>query len=73
MSFAAIELKNIYVKRTPESVKTLHIVSSAFKATFTWHNIRSLQVGICILLLALDIQMVEDIDIVFLISVKGMS
>lgn len=43
MSFAAIELKNIYVKRTPESVKTLHIVSSAFKATFTWHNIRSLQ------------------------------
>ncbi|XP_038902953.1 acyl-coenzyme A oxidase 3, peroxisomal-like [Benincasa hispida] len=43
MSFAAIELKKIYVKRTPESVKTLHIVSSAFKATLTWHNMRSLQ------------------------------
>ncbi|XP_022970956.1 acyl-coenzyme A oxidase 3, peroxisomal-like [Cucurbita maxima] len=43
MSFAANELKRIYMKRTPESIKTLHVVSSAFKATFTWHNMRTLQ------------------------------
>lgn len=44
MSFAANYLKTIYVKRTPELIKTIHIVSSAFKATLTWHNVRTLQV-----------------------------
>lgn len=43
MSFAANYLKSIYVKRTPESNKTLHVVSSAFKAILTWHNMRTLQ------------------------------
>ncbi|KAL5730573.1 acyl-CoA oxidase [Ranunculus cassubicifolius] len=43
MSFAANYLKKIYVKRTPEASKTIHVVSSAFKATFTWHNMRTLQ------------------------------
>ncbi|KAJ9170880.1 hypothetical protein P3X46_018944 [Hevea brasiliensis] len=43
MSFAGNYLKMIYWKRTPESNKTLHVVSSAFKATLTWHNMRTLQ------------------------------
>ncbi|KAL6286388.1 hypothetical protein ACE6H2_010778 [Prunus campanulata] len=43
MSFAANHLKMIYVKRTPELSKTIHVVSSAFKATLTWHNMRTLQ------------------------------
>ncbi|XP_015953674.1 acyl-coenzyme A oxidase 3, peroxisomal [Arachis duranensis] len=43
MSFAAIELKMMYVNRTPESNKAIHIVSSAYKATFTWNNMRTLQ------------------------------
>ncbi|XP_019162009.1 PREDICTED: uncharacterized protein LOC109158577 [Ipomoea nil] len=33
MSFAANFLKRMYVKRKPEMIKTLHVVSSAFKAT----------------------------------------
>lgn len=47
MTFAANYLKAIYVKRTPESSKTIHVVSSAFKATLTWHNMRTLQVRNC--------------------------
>ncbi|KAL8140414.1 hypothetical protein V2J09_006435 [Rumex salicifolius] len=43
MSFAANYLKSIYVKRTPETNKTVHIVSSALKAALTWHNMRTLQ------------------------------
>ncbi|KAB1216524.1 Acyl-coenzyme A oxidase 3, peroxisomal [Morella rubra] len=43
MSFAGNDLKKIYVKRTPESNKMIHVFSSAFKATFTWHNMRTLQ------------------------------
>ncbi|KAK9906083.1 hypothetical protein M0R45_000028 [Rubus argutus] len=43
MTFAANYLKMIYVERTPESSKTIHVVSSAFKATLTWHNMRTLQ------------------------------
>ncbi|KAI5661787.1 hypothetical protein M9H77_21110 [Catharanthus roseus] len=43
MSFAANHLKMLYVKRSPELIKTIHIVSSAFKATLTWHNMRTLQ------------------------------
>ena len=44
MSFAGNDLKKIYVKRTLESSKVIHVLSSAFKATFTWHNMRTLQV-----------------------------
>lgn len=43
MSFAANYLKSLYVRRTPQSNKTIHVVSSSFKATFTWHNMRTLQ------------------------------
>lgn len=43
MSFAANYLKMLYVKRTPESNKTLHVLSSGFKAILTWHNMRTLQ------------------------------
>jgi len=45
MSFAGNYLKSIYVKRTPETNKTIHVVSSALKATLTWHNMRALQVS----------------------------
>jgi acyl-CoA oxidase len=44
MSFAGNDLKKIYVKRTPELNKIIHVISSAFKANFTWHNMRTLQV-----------------------------
>ncbi|KAL3325692.1 hypothetical protein AABB24_036767 [Solanum stoloniferum] len=43
MSFAANHLKMMYVKRTPEMNKVIHVVSSAFKATASWHNMRILQ------------------------------
>lgn len=43
MSFSVNALKMMYVKRTPESNKTIHIISSAYKATFTWNNMRTLQ------------------------------
>ncbi|XP_027342004.1 acyl-coenzyme A oxidase 3, peroxisomal-like isoform X4 [Abrus precatorius] len=49
MSFAVNVLKMMYVKRTPQSNKTLHIVSSAYKATFTWNSARTLQVSVAIL------------------------
>ncbi|XP_039069559.1 putative acyl-coenzyme A oxidase 3.2, peroxisomal [Hibiscus syriacus] len=35
--------KLMYVKRTPQSSKTMHVVSSSFKATFTWSNMQILQ------------------------------
>lgn len=44
LSFASEYLKMIYVNRTPESIKTVHVVSSALKATLTWHSMRTLQV-----------------------------
>ncbi|KAL0723847.1 hypothetical protein Bca4012_038446 [Brassica carinata] len=43
MSFAANDLKMIYVKRTPETNKAIHVVSSGLKAVLTWHNMRTLQ------------------------------
>ncbi|GAB4859615.1 Acyl-coenzyme A oxidase 3, peroxisomal [Ancistrocladus abbreviatus] len=43
MSFAANYLKSMYVQRTPETNKAIHVVSSALKATLTWHNMRTLQ------------------------------
>lgn len=43
MSFAASYLKSLYMNRTPESNKSIHIFSSAFKASFTWHNMQTLQ------------------------------
>ena len=49
MSFSANDLKMMYVKRTPESNKAIHIVSSAYKAAFTWNNMRILQVSIAII------------------------
>ncbi|KAI3985167.1 hypothetical protein MKX01_018794 [Papaver californicum] len=43
MSFGANYLKRLYINRTPQANKTIHVVSSAFKAAFTWHNMRTLQ------------------------------
>ncbi|KAL2466601.1 Acyl-coenzyme A oxidase 3 [Abeliophyllum distichum] len=43
MSFAGNYLKLLYIKRSPQLIKTIHVVSSAFKATLTWHNMRTLQ------------------------------
>ncbi|XP_017637599.1 acyl-coenzyme A oxidase 3, peroxisomal-like [Gossypium arboreum] len=43
MSFGANYLKMLYVKRTPQSNKIIHVVSSSFKATFTWSNMQILQ------------------------------
>ncbi|CAI9787648.1 unnamed protein product [Fraxinus pennsylvanica] len=43
MSFAGNYLKLLYLKRSPQLIKTIHVVSSAFKATLTWHNLRTLQ------------------------------
>ncbi|KAE8662197.1 Acyl-coenzyme A oxidase 3, peroxisomal [Hibiscus syriacus] len=43
MSFGANYLKMLYVKRTPQSNKTIHVVSSSFKATITWSNMQILQ------------------------------
>ncbi|XP_065873341.1 acyl-coenzyme A oxidase 3, peroxisomal-like isoform X2 [Euphorbia lathyris] len=43
MGFAGNDLKIMYWKRTPETTKTLHVVSSALKAILTWHNMRTLQ------------------------------
>ncbi|KAL8461163.1 hypothetical protein ACS0TY_032587 [Phlomoides rotata] len=43
MSFAGNYLKLLYVGRTPQLIKKLHIVSSGFKAILTWHNMRTLQ------------------------------
>ncbi|KAK8706514.1 hypothetical protein V6N13_050076 [Hibiscus sabdariffa] len=45
MSFAANYLKMLYRTRTPESIKTMHVVSSSFKATFSWNNMQILQVS----------------------------
>ncbi|XP_073140081.1 acyl-coenzyme A oxidase 3, peroxisomal-like [Henckelia pumila] len=43
LSFAANYLKLLYIKRTPQLIKTIHVVSSALKAILTWHNMRTLQ------------------------------
>ncbi|MQL80847.1 hypothetical protein Taro_013309 [Colocasia esculenta] len=43
LSFAANHMKRMYVQRTPELNKAIQVYSSAFKATFTWHNMRTLQ------------------------------
>ncbi|WCJ30874.1 Acyl-coenzyme A oxidase 3 peroxisomal [Euphorbia peplus] len=43
MAFAGNDLKFMYWKRTPKTNKTLHVVSSALKAIFTWHELRTLQ------------------------------
>ncbi|GJM99658.1 hypothetical protein PR202_ga16779 [Eleusine coracana subsp. coracana] len=36
-------MKKMYVKRTPEMSKAIHIYSSALKATLTWQNMTTLQ------------------------------
>ncbi|XP_078438670.1 acyl-coenzyme A oxidase 3, peroxisomal-like [Wolffia australiana] len=42
-SCAVTFLKTIYVERTPEMIKPIHVYSSAFKAVFTWQNMIILQ------------------------------
>ncbi|MCO5557767.1 hypothetical protein L7F22_011338 [Adiantum nelumboides] len=43
VSFAGKELKYLYAKRTTANIKDIHLLSSGYKALFTWHNIRTLQ------------------------------
>ncbi|KAJ3686147.1 hypothetical protein LUZ61_015311 [Rhynchospora tenuis] len=43
LSCASNFLKTLYVQRTPESSKALHVYSSALKATATWQNMMTLQ------------------------------
>ncbi|KAK1610056.1 hypothetical protein QYE76_033729 [Lolium multiflorum] len=43
MSSASNFMKNMYVKRTPEASKAIHVYSSALKATLTWQNMTTLQ------------------------------
>ncbi|XP_022726557.1 acyl-coenzyme A oxidase 3, peroxisomal-like [Durio zibethinus] len=43
MSFAGNYLKLLFVRRKSQSNKTIHVVSSSFKATFTWNNMQILQ------------------------------
>lgn len=43
LSFAANDLKMLYVDRTSADDKTIHVLSSGYKAMFSWHNIRTLQ------------------------------
>lgn len=43
MSFAAVDLKNLYVRRTPQDSKVIHVLSSGLKAVLSWHNLRTLQ------------------------------
>ena len=50
MSFAAVDLKKLYVKRRPEDSKVIHVLSSGLKAIFSWHNMHTLQVGLSLLL-----------------------
>jgi len=43
MSCAANDLKIICLKMTPSGRKTIHVLSSGYKAMFTWHNMNTLQ------------------------------
>lgn len=43
MDFAALDLKKLYMKRNPDDSKVVHVISSGFKAVFSWHSQRTLQ------------------------------
>ncbi|XP_047081191.1 acyl-coenzyme A oxidase 3, peroxisomal-like [Lolium rigidum] len=43
MSSAGNFMKKMYVKRTPEISKAIHVYSSALKATLTWQNMTTIQ------------------------------
>uniref|UniRef100_A0A7I4CTY5 Acyl-coenzyme A oxidase n=1 Tax=Physcomitrium patens TaxID=3218 RepID=A0A7I4CTY5_PHYPA len=43
MSFAAVDLKYLYLNRTHADSKVIHVLSSGLKAVFSWHNLRTLQ------------------------------
>ncbi|KAJ4851631.1 hypothetical protein Tsubulata_023000, partial [Turnera subulata] len=43
MTFAGNWLKVIFTKREPQSYKTVHVFSVAFKTIFSWHSMRTLQ------------------------------
>lgn len=66
MSFAANDLKFMYVKRTPESNKTIHVVSSAYKAIFTWNNMQILQVSIEIMVMFDKLFVIDPTKILFM-------
>ncbi|KAG0576315.1 hypothetical protein KC19_5G071100 [Ceratodon purpureus] len=43
MNFAALDLKKLHLKKNPEDSKVVHVISSGFKAMFSWHSQRTLQ------------------------------
>ncbi|KAH7425616.1 hypothetical protein KP509_11G062900 [Ceratopteris richardii] len=43
VSFAAVQLKKIYVNRTSADSKLIHVLSSGYKAMCSWHNLNTLQ------------------------------
>lgn len=74
MSCAANFLKSMFVRRTPEANKTIHIYSSALKATLTWQNMRTLQVTYTLsrklLISALIFFLTQDMILCFRSAVK---
>lgn len=50
MNFAAVDLKKVYFNKNPKDVKVVHVMSSGFKAMFSWHSMRTLQVRLIIFL-----------------------
>jgi acyl-CoA oxidase len=43
MNFAALDLKNLCFTKHPVDLKAMHVISSGFKAMFSWHSMRTLQ------------------------------
>lgn len=62
MTSAGNFMKKMYVQRTPEMSKAIHIYSSALKATLTWQNMITLQVP-------LSVEMFKHLSLYFVIRV----
>lgn len=59
MNFAALDLKKLYFNKNPKDVKIVHIMSSGFKAMFTWHSMRTLQVYLILWAIFLNMNIVS--------------
>lgn len=74
MSSAGNFMKNMYVKRTPEMSKAIHIYSSALKATLTWQNMITLQVLLSVKsAIIMFLSSSHNFSLDFLINILGMS
>lgn len=45
MSFAGLDMKKLHERRRSEDSKIIHVLSSGYKAIFSWESLRTLQVG----------------------------